>query len=516
MVDASQPVASYLFNRTHLLFLFLLMPSMADSQNPGWWSDVDTVTRGDCDDTHPVIVHNAFFFSAPDVVQMVFERRTASESQIVAKQFNTQEQTWDTTDVVISRSPIDEPQTRPSYAEIFRSAYPTSYLKQCVVWQRGMGGHWQLCFSMRDSQATWAFPTVLSSDSVDLTDARIVPSGYNDSTFLVTWKRANTILMARLGSLGMSQPDTLCVCASDTIQYDICNREGYIDAVWTSGSPPAVTLLSRSRDRGSGGSWTLPETTLSHLTGFPNPNLIVGYGASPLFIEMQMGNSREVLFYSSWSGTWGISDDSTADDCNAQAFQAPVITKPAVSDPISYPYLDALAYEKYRGSDSMLVFIGRSFSDTVHSQGHNRNVCVGSQLWWGSYNNHILMVWESNRSGRSHIYSRVARIIIDEVNEPAVGLAAFALHQNYPNPFNPVTTLQYSIGAVSHEPLIATKVRLAVYDMLGREVAVLVNEGKQPGTYGVSFDGAGLASGVYLCRLTAGGYTASRRMVLLR
>jgi hypothetical protein len=90
------------------------------------------------------------------------------------------------------------------------------------------------------------------------------------------------------------------------------------------------------------------------------------------------------------------------------------------------------------------------------------------------------------------------------------------LLQNYPNPFNPVTTLQFSIGAVSREPLVATKVRLAVYDMLGREVAVLVNEGKQPGNYEMSFDGAGLPSGVYLCRLTAGEYTASRRMVLLR
>jgi hypothetical protein len=55
-----------------------------------------------------------------------------------------------------------------------------------------------------------------------------------------------------------------------------------------------------------------------------------------------------------------------------------------------------------------------------------------------------------------------------------------------------------------------------VYDVLGREVAVLVNERKAPGGYEVSFDGSGLSSGVYIYRLVAGAYTESRKMVLVR
>ena len=88
----------------------------------------------------------------------------------------------------------------------------------------------------------------------------------------------------------------------------------------------------------------------------------------------------------------------------------------------------------------------------------------------------------------------------------------FALEQNYPNPFNPATTIQYNIGGV----VASTNVRLVVYDILGREVAVLVDETKAPGSYTVSFDGSHLVSGVYFYRLLAGSFAETRKLVLLK
>jgi hypothetical protein len=82
-----------------------------------------------------------------------------------------------------------------------------------------------------------------------------------------------------------------------------------------------------------------------------------------------------------------------------------------------------------------------------------------------------------------------------------------ALMQNYPNPFNPTTGIRYQVSGVSH-------VRLVVYDLLGREVARLVDDEKAPGTYQVEFDGARLASGVYICRMTAGTFVQCRKIVL--
>jgi hypothetical protein len=84
-----------------------------------------------------------------------------------------------------------------------------------------------------------------------------------------------------------------------------------------------------------------------------------------------------------------------------------------------------------------------------------------------------------------------------------------ALFQNYPNPFNPTTIIRYQIPH-------AGWVRLAVYDMLGREVARLVDEQRDQGSYDVTIDGRAMASGVYVYQLTAGPFVRSRTMTLVR
>lgn len=93
---------------------------------------------------------------------------------------------------------------------------------------------------------------------------------------------------------------------------------------------------------------------------------------------------------------------------------------------------------------------------------------------------------------------------------------AFALLPNYPNPFNPLTVIKYTIGGSGVPGPGAGKTRLAVYDMLGRQVRMLVDEVKSPGTYEVSFDGSGLSSGLYICRMAASSFAQSRTMILIR
>lgn len=91
---------------------------------------------------------------------------------------------------------------------------------------------------------------------------------------------------------------------------------------------------------------------------------------------------------------------------------------------------------------------------------------------------------------------------------------SFELMQNYPNPFNPSTMIRYTIGtsqlsAVNH-------VTLKVYDILGREVAALVNEKQSAGSYSVAFDASRLASGVYLYRLVAGSFVSVKKLVVMK
>lgn len=87
--------------------------------------------------------------------------------------------------------------------------------------------------------------------------------------------------------------------------------------------------------------------------------------------------------------------------------------------------------------------------------------------------------------------------------------SSVALDQNYPNPFNPTTTIAFTLDRTQH-------VRLSVYDVLGREVAVLVDGVQGAGAYRVPFDATGLVSGTYLYRLRAGSNTLSRTMLLVK
>ena len=94
--------------------------------------------------------------------------------------------------------------------------------------------------------------------------------------------------------------------------------------------------------------------------------------------------------------------------------------------------------------------------------------------------------------------------------------SVFELAQNFPNPFNPSTTIKYTVVGTGGQGPGVSKIRLVVYDLLGREVKVLVDEKKAPGNYEVRFDGTGLSSGVYFYRLAAGDFTATKKLILLK
>jgi hypothetical protein len=96
-----------------------------------------------------------------------------------------------------------------------------------------------------------------------------------------------------------------------------------------------------------------------------------------------------------------------------------------------------------------------------------------------------------------------------EIQFEAEIASSIALLQNHPNPFNPSTTIEYDLPYAAH-------VRLAVFDLLGREVALLVDEMLAQGTHTVHWDAGARPSGVYFYRLLAGRFQKTRKLVVLR
>jgi hypothetical protein len=85
----------------------------------------------------------------------------------------------------------------------------------------------------------------------------------------------------------------------------------------------------------------------------------------------------------------------------------------------------------------------------------------------------------------------------------------FVLFQNYPNPFNPSTKIKYSVPQ-------SEIVQIKVYDILGKEIATLVNEEKPMGNYKIDFDGNNLSTGVYFYSMQAGSFTDTKKLILIK
>jgi hypothetical protein len=147
----------------------------------------------------------------------------------------------------------------------------------------------------------------------------------------------------------------------------------------------------------------------------------------------------------------------------------------------------------------------------------NPHVVVSLYVTSGSYHSYTYLHspggwYYLNKNGDTlFLYMIRAYVTVGTTDVPSVAPVptSYALGQNYPNPFNPSTTISYQIAG-------ASEVTLRVFDILGREVRLLVRERQEPGTYRIAFTPEGLTSGTYFYRLQAGAYTETRKMLYVR
>ncbi len=169
----------------------------------------------------------------------------------------------------------------------------------------------------------------------------------------------------------------------------------------------------------------------------------------------------------------------------------------------SYPDTSSIAYTTNGGANWILQ--KKNYQATV------KNIFfINNQTGWAAFNSSNIL--KTTTSGLT---------FIQPINTEIP--ASFSLGQNYPNPFNPVTNIEFQVPSLSFPnvsiggyPLGHPFVKLVVYDLLGREVKTLVNEYKQAGTYQVSFNAEGLSSGIYFYKMTAGDFSETKKLVLIK
>lgn len=165
--------------------------------------------------------------------------------------------------------------------------------------------------------------------------------------------------------------------------------------------------------------------------------------------------------------------------------------------------MDLRGYNIYRSVNSVTSF------NLLNSQPVRDTLWVDTQLPAGTYYYYARAVDSSNffsEPSDTVFGSPVVGIAQDDKNSRPVGIT---LHANYPNPFNPSTVLSFEIPEATH-------VTLKVFDLLGREISVLVDEVKMSGKHSVQWDARGVASGVYYAVLQVGSHLRQHQMILLR
>ena len=169
---------------------------------------------------------------------------------------------------------------------------------------------------------------------------------------------------------------------------------------------------------------------------------------------------------------------------------------------------------------------GANYINTTFDDSASLSITQGSPPYTGSYRpqnplsqfnnqpaswNWILRVFDTHTGNQGSLVSwcillQLKNIVsVSEQNTPL----KYELSQNYPNPFNPVTRISYSIAENA-------KVKLSVFDILGKEVKILVNEKQSAGNYEVIFNASDLTSGVYFYQLRTNNFVQTKKLVLLK
>jgi len=128
-----------------------------------------------------------------------------------------------------------------------------------------------------------------------------------------------------------------------------------------------------------------------------------------------------------------------------------------------------------------------------------------------NYGNQIIYAWEvwENSAWQNHVQLLFIYTLVSSVEEDLLNGFNYSLSQNHPNPFNPSTKISWQSPTGSHQTI-------KVFDVLGNEIATLIDEYKPAGSYEINFDASKLSSGVYFYQLKAGNYLETKKMILLR
>jgi len=243
-----------------------------------------------------------------------------------------------------------------------------------------------------------------------------------------------------------------------------------------------------------------------------------------------VSSNNNVSLYSDWNGTELYIATQSASSLGKDAF---IFITDTLTNLITAPWGKSgkvISWDAYLANESTNNYVGwydnsgnvakaagTFLEGTINLAQEFGNLPTNLYLAVGNYSTTdggalTNQVPSGNGNGdiESSEFIRYDYLINDVENEQNI-VTEYSLEQNYPNPFNPTTKIKYSIPFNN-----SGKTKLEIYDILGNKIKTLVDEYKQAGTYSIEFNASNLASGVYFYKLTAGQFTSTKKLLLLK
>ncbi len=377
-----------------------------------------------------------------------------------------------------------------------------------VVWEESRDGNTEIYYKRSpDGGVSWGADTRLTNNSANSFTPSVSVSG---SAVHVVWRddrdgNAAIYYKRSIGGGVSWGADTRLSNSSGFSQFPSVSVFGSVlHVVWEDQRDGnAEIYYKRSTDGGS--SWGTDTRLTNNSANSFNPS--VSASGSVLHVvweDHRDGNDGEIYYKRSTDGgvSWGA--DTRLTNNSVESFFPSVSVSDSAVHVVWRDNRDGNSEIYYkRSTDAGTNWETDTRLTNNPASSGNPSVSVSGSV--------VHVVWYDNRDGNLEIYykrnptgnSIGIQIISSEVPKE------FKLEQNYPNPFNPTTRIKFDVPKTSNA-------KLAVYDALGRQLAVLVNEELRTGTYQVDWDGRNYASGIYFYTLITDNFTDTRKMVCIK
>jgi hypothetical protein len=376
-----------------------------------------------------------------------------------------------------------------------------------VVWEDNRDMFLKLYYKRStDGGISWGADTRLSEDSSVVYNPSICVSGYNVHIVWNDTRNGYQIYHKRStdGGVNWGSDIRLTNGQGSTGTPTISSSNSVLHLVWSDSWNGDGIHYKRSTNNGA--NWTADSELINAPSFNWQPNIAVsGSLVNVVWADHRNGWSNSEIYYKrSTNGGLNWGDDIRLTNNLTRSLYPSVCVSGSEIHVVWSDSCD-VNYD---------IFYKRSTDGGINWETDTRltnNPAYSSRPSVSVSGSTVHVVWYDMRDGNGEIYYKqnptgnVIGINKIGINSPD----KYSLYQNYPNPFNPTTNIKYQI-------INKKLVTLKIYDILGKEVASLVNEKQLPGVYEVNWDASQFPSGVYFYKLTAGDFSEVKRMVLIK